>query len=299
MAACEHLRRASAANAGSFVACALYEDSSDDSEDEEPVVEPWESDDSVDEDVENETDEDRGSSSEENIVASDDRSVSGSDSDDDEPISRPRAPARAKGREEYDVFDEWTEDWESVDRVDYSSRSGPTRVFAGEIDANTCFNLFFTEIAWQMLVINTNLNAAATNAGQGDEDILWSLDPDGLHGFPTDRRLLADGHTTLKCCLSDVMNMTRFWQILRFFHLADPANELPRNDPAYDKLQKVRPLIDVLQASFKTEYGSRREVTIYEAMIPYKGRLGYKQYMKDKPTKWGIKVFILAESSTG
>ena len=82
----------------------------------------------------------------------------------------------------------------------------------------------------------------------------------------------------------------RFWQILRFFHLADPANELPRNDPAYDKLQKVRPLIDVLQASFKTEYGSRREVTIYEAMIPYKGRLGYKQYMKDKPTKWGIKV---------
>ena len=43
MAACEHLRRASAANAGSFVACALYEDSSDDSEDEEPVVEPWES----------------------------------------------------------------------------------------------------------------------------------------------------------------------------------------------------------------------------------------------------------------
>ncbi|XP_065832964.1 piggyBac transposable element-derived protein 4-like [Oscarella lobularis] len=34
-------------------------------------------------------------------------------------------------------------------------------------------------------------------------------------------------------------------------------------------------------------------------MIPYKGRLGYKQDMKDKPTKWGIKVFILAKSSTG
>ena len=44
MAAREHLRRASAANAGSFLACALYEDSSDDSEVyEEPVVEPLES----------------------------------------------------------------------------------------------------------------------------------------------------------------------------------------------------------------------------------------------------------------
>ena len=39
MAAPEHLRRASAANAGSFLACA----SSDDGEDVEPQVEPWES----------------------------------------------------------------------------------------------------------------------------------------------------------------------------------------------------------------------------------------------------------------
>ena len=39
--------------------------------------------------------------------------------------------------------------------------------------------------------------------------------------------------------------------------------------------------------------------TIDEAMIPYKGRLRFKQYMKDKPTKWGTKVFVLADSPTG
>ena len=38
---------------------------------------------------------------------------------------------------------------------------------------------------------------------------------------------------------------------------------------------------------------------IDEAMIPFKGRLKFKQYMKDKPTKWGIKVFVLADSQTG
>jgi hypothetical protein len=29
-----------------------------------------------------------------------------------------------------------------------------------------------------------------------------------------------------------------------------------------------------------------------DAMNPFKGRLGLMQYMKDKPAKWGIKVFM-------
>jgi len=34
-------------------------------------------------------------------------------------------------------------------------------------------------------------------------------------------------------------------------------------------------------------------------MIPFKGHLSFKQYMKDKPTKWGIKVFALSNASNG
>ncbi len=34
-------------------------------------------------------------------------------------------------------------------------------------------------------------------------------------------------------------------------------------------------------------------------MIKFKGRLGFKQYMKDKPTKWGIKVFVLSDATNG
>ena len=34
-------------------------------------------------------------------------------------------------------------------------------------------------------------------------------------------------------------------------------------------------------------------------MIPFKGRLGFKQYMKVKPTKWGIKVWVLADVVNG
>jgi len=39
-------------------------------------------------------------------------------------------------------------------------------------------------------------------------------------------------------------------------------------------------------------------VSVDEAMIPFKGRLGIKQYMKDKPVKFGIKVWVLADVVT-
>ena len=34
-------------------------------------------------------------------------------------------------------------------------------------------------------------------------------------------------------------------------------------------------------------------------MITFQGRLGFKQYMKDKPTKWGIQAFVLSDSRNG
>ena len=49
----------------------------------------------------------------------------------------------------------------------------------------------------------------------------------------------------------------------------------------------------------ESEYNVHEQLSVDEAMIPFKGRLGFKQYMKDKPTKWGIKVFVLADAKNG
>ena len=55
---------------------------------------------------------------------------------------------------------------------------------------------------------------------------------------------------------------------------------LPRGDPGYDKLGKVRPVIDILWEQFLQNYNPHREKSVDEAMIKFKGRSSMKQYPK-------------------
>ena len=99
--------------------------------------------------------------------------------------------------------------------------------------------------------------------------------------------------------IARVMPLVRFEQLFRCFHLSNNETQIPYGQPGHDKLFKVRSLLGIVVPHFQTECSIHRECTIDEAMIPYKGRLAFKQYMKDKPTKWGIKVFVLADAHNG
>ena len=91
--------------------------------------------------------------------------------------------------------------------------------------------------------------------------------------------------------ISSVMPLVRFEQIYRFLYLADSNLQVPRDQSGYDRLFKVRKFLDLVVPRFESEYNLHEQVSIDEEMIPFKRRLAFKQYMKDKPTKWGIKVF--------
>ena len=94
----------------------------------------------------------------------------------------------------------------------------------------------------------------------------------------------------------ETMPKTRFLQILRFIHFVD------NQDTSIDKtnkMWKIQPVIDYLNKRFRSMYHPRRELSIDETMIKFKGRLSIKQYIKIKPVKWGIKIFTLAEAKTG
>jgi hypothetical protein len=94
----------------------------------------------------------------------------------------------------------------------------------------------------------------------------------------------------------NVMTRDRFLAIWSFLHVVD------ENDPTIDKTDKIykmRPMLTGLLAKFVFFYNPKMYLSLDEGMIPTKNRLAIKQYIKSKPTKWGIKSFMLCEGDTG
>lgn len=96
-----------------------------------------------------------------------------------------------------------------------------------------------------------------------------------------------------------IMPRNRFEKIRQYLHLNNHENMLLREDPDYDKLFKVRPLLEALSVTFRSEYRPSKFVSVDEGMVKYKGSLGFKQYMPLKPVKRGIKVWVLADATNG
>ncbi|XP_013391250.1 piggyBac transposable element-derived protein 4-like [Lingula anatina] len=97
-----------------------------------------------------------------------------------------------------------------------------------------------------------------------------------------------------------VMSRNRFLSILRYIHFVDNSSAVTdRNNPAYDKLYKVRPVLDRIVQKIRTVYAPKRELSLDESMVACKSRCSFKQFMRDKPIRWGLKLFMISESVTG
>ena len=92
--------------------------------------------------------------------------------------------------------------------------------------------------------------------------------------------------------IADRISRDRFRELSRYFHFADNATLVARGLPGYDRLEKVRPIINHFSANFAKIYNPGKNVTIDEAMIKFQGRSSLKQFMPQKPIKRGIKVWV-------
>ena len=94
--------------------------------------------------------------------------------------------------------------------------------------------------------------------------------------------------------IADIMSRNRFDTLLKYLHFNDNAS-MPFGQEGYDKLHKVRPLIEAVRRKF-LEIPPSEHQSIDGQMVPFKGRSSIKQYMKNKPHKWGYNVFTRASS---
>ena len=74
---------------------------------------------------------------------------------------------------------------------------------------------------------------------------------------------------------NEVMARNCFQSILEFLHFNDNSGYQP-NDPQRDRLYKIRPVVEYLINKFKTVYKPEKHVSINEALLLWKGRLGFK-----------------------
>ena len=92
------------------------------------------------------------------------------------------------------------------------------------------------------------------------------------------------------------MKRNRYQIIMKFLHFND--NEARPLDST-DKLYKLRPIHDKIVGNWRQLFNPGEQISIDEGMLKWRGRLSFRVYNKDKPIKYGIKAYILADSNSG
>ena len=92
----------------------------------------------------------------------------------------------------------------------------------------------------------------------------------------------------------------RFELLLKFLHFADNEEMPGIRDPSY-RLYKIQPLIDHFIQTFTRHYYPKKNISIDESMIGFRGKTPLLQiYMPNKHhARFSLKVWCLCEASTG
>ena len=90
------------------------------------------------------------------------------------------------------------------------------------------------------------------------------------------------------------MSRDRFLQLFQNLHLCNPVSSSgsPRNN-------KIQPFLDLLGPRFETAFKPGKCIAVNDAMISFRGRDSFRQYIRGKSHPFGIKAFVLVDSKTG
>ncbi|XP_014874601.1 piggyBac transposable element-derived protein 4-like [Poecilia latipinna] len=174
------------------------------------------------------------------------------------------------------------------------------------------FKLYFNQAAIKTLCVNTNKNAAKRlSAGRTrnwtnvTEREMYQYIGLALYMRLLKRPKVRDFWRTATIFQlshpSRVMSRDRFLSVTANVHMSDPeddaVNDRKKGSPEYDCLHRLRPLYDSLRVACKAVYHPQQNLCVGERMVATKAKLGLKQHIKGKPATWGIKLFVLCDST--
>ena len=116
----------------------------------------------------------------------------------------------------------------------------------------------------------------------------------GLIEMPNIEDYWSTSWVSLVSFFPSVMSRDRFELIFWMLHVSHAEDGRPAQ-----RIDKVKALLQVLTGNFKRSYMPSRELAVDETMVGFRGRFGPKQYMPNKPVKYGSRPSHLQTATTG
>lgn len=158
------------------------------------------------------------------------------------------------------------------------------------------FELFFDPEMYAHIINETNRYAQQLNSSF---KLDWAhlrrfigiMILSGYHTLPALRDYWSNQPSLGVTIVKQTMPRNKFVDIKRFIHFCD-NNTLDKND----KLTKIRPLFELANKKFR-QFGCWAEaLSIDEQMVPYFGRNSCKMYIRNKPIRFGYKIWCLCSA---
>ena len=172
------------------------------------------------------------------------------------------------------------------------------------------FNVSFTNDVLENVAKHTNtyghINIVKKRTKYSNSDGSWKeTDADEMRKFialliytglvetPTNNRYWST-KTLYHCTWARAfMSRDRFKALLGMLHV-DSGSEEKEN-----KLRKISPFISTLKEKCQALFQPYQQVAVDERIVKSKHRSRIRQYIKNKPVEFGIKLWLLADSKSG
>lgn len=162
------------------------------------------------------------------------------------------------------------------------------------------FSSLFTDGIADIIVRETNHYAAEKSKGWKD------LDKSEFYVFlalnllmPRNKKLSLHEYWSTDPLLNspifrECMSRDRFSSIYRYLHFCNNTEA-----PNRDRLFKIGAVLEKIKERFKSAFYPFECLVIDESLVLFKGRLVFKQYIKTKRHRFGIKLYVLCDCETG